>query len=73
MRSKNLTLKQVNVVTTIRNFGHIHGYPPTVRELAHLLTVARGTVVQHLDSLERKGVLRRQPRKPRTLEILQAA
>ena len=73
MPSENLTVKQATVVITIRNFAHIHGYPPTIRELCSLLHIARGTVVQHLNSCQRKGVLRRQPGKPRTLEILQAA
>ena len=73
MPSQNLTLKQADVVIAIRNFAHIHGYPPTIRELAQLLDRARGTVVQHLAALERKQVLRHSRRKARSLEILTAA
>ena len=73
MASSNLTVKQSNVVIAIRNFAHIHGYPPTIRELAQVLDRARGTVVQHIAALEKKRVLRHAPRKARSIEILQAA
>lgn len=73
MPSNTLTLKQTEVVIAVRNFAHMHGYPPTIRELAQMLDRARGTVVQHIAALERKNVLRHAPRKARSLEILTAA
>lgn len=73
MPSTNITVKQANVIISIRNFQHLHGLQPTVRDLAKMLDIARGTVVQHLASLERKGLIRRQPKLARSIEILQAA
>lgn len=73
MASKKITLKQAAVVITIRNFQHIHGYMPTVEELARETNRARGTVFQHLRSLMKKGVIRMQPKKARSIEILQPA
>lgn len=70
---KRLTLLQVDVLTTIRNLSHLHGYPPTISELSIALGKARGTITDHLDALKRKGVLRSKPRSARSLEILQAA
>jgi repressor LexA len=73
MPEKNLTLRQVEIVIAIRNHKHLHGYSPTIRELAAIMNLARGTIVQHIESLEKKAVLRRTPRISRSLEILQAA
>lgn len=73
MPSKNLTLKQADVLVTIRNFQHLHGYMPSVTELAQALQRCRGTAFQHLQALEARGVLRRHAKKARALEILQVA
>lgn len=73
MASKNITIKQATVIITIRNFKHLNGYTPSIRDLAAALHLARGTVVQHIQSLEKKGVLRRTPKIARSLEILSAA
>ena len=71
--ARRLTIGQATLLTTIRNFQHLHGYTPTVRELAALTDRARGTVFQRIQSLERKGLLRRHPKKARALEILPLA
>lgn len=73
MQRKNLTKRQVHALVAIRNFAHLHGYAPTVRELCDILGIARGSVQQHIEALCRKGVLRRKPGSARTLEVLQAA
>lgn len=73
MASRNLTLGQVAVVTTLRNYQHIHGYQPSIREICQTLGKARGTIFQQIAALERKGVIRRHRGKARAIEILQAA
>ena len=69
-KERNLTLRQVQTVATIRNFVHCHGHAPTLRELAELLDRSRGTVMQRIRSLQRKGVIRHNTRQHRTLEII---
>lgn len=71
MPAKNLTMNQVITVATIRNYVHLHGHAPTLRELAALLDRSRGTTRQRIMSLQRKGVLQTAPRKHRTIEVLQ--
>jgi SOS-response transcriptional repressor LexA len=70
---RKLTIGQATLITTIRNFQHLHGHAPTVRELAALTDRARGTVFQRITALERHGLLRRHPRKHRAIEILPIA
>lgn len=70
MKPKRLTLPQVATLTAIRNHQHLYGHSPSIAELAQHAGRARGTICQRLRSLERKGVLRRDPRKHRTLEII---
>jgi repressor LexA len=72
-RPRLITLKQANIIVGIRNFQHIHGYPPTVREIATMMDRARGTIVQQMKSLQKKGIIRTTPRRARSIEILTAA
>lgn len=65
-----LTLRQINIVSTIRNFIHLHGYSPSINEVAQLAGCARGTAMDHIQTLERKGVLKSQPRTPRSIVLL---
>ena len=71
--AKRLTMRQADLVVTLRNLCHLNGYMPSIRELCQVTGKARGTIVKHLVSLQRKGVIRRHPRKARAIEILQAA
>ena len=73
MPIRNVTLAQANIVIAIRNYQHIYGYPPTIRELANLTDRARGTITKQLKSLVKKGVIRTTPKRARALEILTAA
>jgi SOS-response transcriptional repressor LexA len=66
-------MRQCDVLVTIRNFHHLHGYMPSVRDLSTLLGKARGTIQQHLDSLAARGAIRKHRAKARAIEILQAA
>lgn len=66
-----LTLRQVDIVVTLRNSAHLNGFMPSIRELCAITGKSRGTIMQHLHSLERKGIIRRHPKKARAIEILQ--
>ncbi len=65
-----LTPRQHDVLDLVRAGVRTHGYPPSVREMAAALQLSSpSTVKHHLDSLERAGYLRRDPRRPRALEL----
>lgn len=68
---KGLTRRQKEILTFVQRYGEAHGYPPSVREIGQALGLtSSSTVHSHLAALERKGYLRRDPSKPRALEIL---
>lgn len=70
----SLSPRQQDCLTAIRSFRQEHGYPPSVRELCVLMgSRSSSTVHAHLDSLERAGVIHRDPRKARALFILQSS
>ena len=66
----NLTPRQLDVLVAIRNYRHIHGYAPTMQELADQLGTSKVTIFEHVGALERKRVLRRDKHKARSLEIV---
>ncbi len=69
--ASRLTRRQSDILTFIRRYTESHGYPPSVREIGQAMGVtSSSTVHSHLAALERKGYLRRDPSKPRALEIL---
>src|SRR5512142_1753269 len=65
----NLPPRQVDVIVAIRNFRHLHGYAPTMQELADQLGTSKVTIFEHVGALEKKRVLRRDKHKARSLEI----
>jgi repressor LexA len=66
-----LTARQREVLEFVRQFMAKAGYPPTVREIgAHFGFVPR-SIFDHLKALERKGYLRRDGAKSRSLQILE--
>lgn len=66
-----LTGRQKQILEFIRESVRLTGYPPTVREIcAQLHLSAPSTVHAHLANLERLGYLRRDPSKPRALELV---
>jgi len=68
---KGLTRRQQEILTFIQRHTDAHGYPPSVREIGQALGLtSSSTVHSHLSALEKKGYLRRDPSKPRALEIL---
>ncbi|HEV7301194.1 MAG TPA: transcriptional repressor LexA [Tepidisphaeraceae bacterium] len=66
----NLTPRQLDVVVAIRNYRHIHGYAPTMQELADQLGTSKVTIFEHVGALEKKRVLRRDKHKARSLELV---
>jgi repressor LexA len=69
-----LTQRQRQVFDFIRGYAREHGYPPAVRDIGRALGLASpSTVHAHLAKLERAGLVRRDPTKPRALELLAGA
>src|SRR5947199_3943524 len=66
----NLTPRQTDVVVAIRNYRHLHGYSPTMQELADQLGTSKVTIFEHVGALEKKRVLHRDKHKARSLEIV---
>lgn len=65
-----ITTKQLNVLQSIYQFLQENGYPPTVREIGSRAGLSSpSTVHGHLDRLEEKGFIDRDPSKTRTIEI----
>ncbi len=66
-----LTVRQRRVLEVIRNSVERRGYPPSMREIGQAVGLASPSSVSHqLAALERKGYLRRDPNRPRALEIV---
>jgi repressor LexA len=68
---RELTARQQQILDYIRGEIHRRGFPPSVREIGeHVGLSSSSTVHSHLSALEAKGFLRRDPSKPRALEVL---
>jgi len=66
-----LTERQQEIWNYLVEYVDQHGYPPTVREIGERVGLASpSTVHAHLANLERAGLLRRDPTKPRALELI---
>jgi repressor LexA len=66
-----LTGRQREIWSFLVEYVDRHGYPPTVREIGEAVGLASpSTVHAHLANLERAGLLRRDPTKPRALELV---
>ena len=67
----NLTKRQQEIFDFIRRYSDKHGYPPTVRDIGRAIGLtSSSTVHAHLANLEKIGLLRRDPTKPRAIEVL---
>lgn len=66
-----LTPRQRHVLDTIREAVETRGYPPSMREIGELVGLTSPSSVAHqLATLERKGYLRRDPNRPRAIEVV---
>ena len=68
---KELTKRQREIFDFISRYLSQHGYPPTVREIGKAVGLhSSSTVHAHLSKLEGLGVLKRDPTKPRAIEVM---
>jgi repressor LexA len=68
---KDLTKRQREIFDFISRYLSKHGYPPTVREIGKAVGLhSSSTVHAHLAKLESLGVVKRDPSKPRALEVM---
>ena len=66
-----LTKRQQEIFDFIKRYSARHGYPPTVRDIGRAIGLtSSSTVHAHLANLEKIGLLRRDPTKPRAIELL---
>jgi repressor LexA len=70
----DLTKRQQEIFDFIRKYSAKYGYPPTVRDIGKAVGLASSSTVHaHLANLEKIGMLRRDPTKPRAIELLDRA
>ena len=70
----DLTKRQQEIFDFIKRYSAKNGYPPTVRDIGKAVGLASSSTVHaHLANLERLGLIRRDPSKPRALELLDRA
>jgi repressor LexA len=70
----DLTKRQQEIFEFIKRYSARYGYPPTVRDIGKAVGLASSSTVHaHLANLEKIGMLRRDPTKPRAIELLDRA
>ena len=70
----DLTKRQQEIFDFIKKYSAKYGYPPTVRDIGKAVGLASSSTVHaHLANLEKIGLLRRDPSKPRAMELLDRA
>ncbi|MDP7236164.1 MAG: transcriptional repressor LexA [Candidatus Latescibacteria bacterium] len=67
---KMLTDKQKNVYEFIKQQVGQVGFPPSVREIAQAFSISTRAAYDHLRAIEKKGYIRRDPMKPRAIQII---
>ncbi|AJK88857.1 transcriptional repressor LexA [Lysinibacillus fusiformis] len=69
---KKVSKRQEDILAFIKDEVRAKGYPPSVREIGEAVGLASSSTVHgHLARLEQKGFIRRDPTKPRAIEILE--
>lgn len=67
---EDLSVRQINILKYIKEEIRRKGYPPSVREIGEAVGLSSSSTVHgHLATLEHKGYIRRDPTKPRAIEI----
>jgi len=70
--AEHKSTKQVEIYEFIKNQIRDKGYPPSVREICAAVGLkSTSTVHGHLERLEKKGLIKRDPTKPRTIEVVE--
>ncbi len=68
---RKMSKRQQEILDYIVSEVKLKGYPPSVREIGEAVGLASSSTVHgHLDRLEKRGMIRRDPTKPRAIEIL---
>ncbi|MBQ7077762.1 MAG: transcriptional repressor LexA [Lachnospiraceae bacterium] len=71
MSKKEATPKQIEILEFIKSEILAKGYPPTVRDICEAVGLSSTSSVHaHLEKLEKKGLIRRDPTKPRAIELI---
>lgn len=66
--------RQAKILDYIRQVTRVRNYPPSVREIGEAVGLSSSsTVHNHLNQLERRGLIRRDPSKSRTVQLVQGA
>jgi len=72
MARGKISKRQQSIYDFICSYTKDHGYPPSVREIGSAVGLASpSTVHMHLKSLEEKGYIHRDSKKPRTIEVVE--
>jgi len=72
--TSNLSERQLEILAIIKKEIAMKGYPPSVREIGEAVGLtSSSTVHNHLNILEQKGYIRRDPTKPRAIEVLDSS
>ena len=67
---KKLTNRQKQVLDFITDYVRDVGYPPTVRDIANAFKISSKGAYDHLTAIEKKGYIKRNPTKPRAIELM---
>ena len=67
---KELTKRQQQILDFITDYVRDTGYPPTVREIAGSFDMSSKGAYDHLVAIEKKGYIKRDPTKPRAIELM---
>jgi repressor LexA len=71
--NQELTDRQTRILDYIRYVTRVRNYPPSVREIGEAVGLSSSsTVHNHLNQLERRGLIRRDPSKSRTVQLVEA-
>jgi repressor LexA len=71
MADLDLTKRQQEIFDFVKKYSAKYGYPPTVRDIGKAIGLtSSSTVHAHLSNLEKLGLIRRDPTKPRAIELL---
>ena len=71
MNEEQLTERQAKILEYIRQVTRVRNYPPSVREIGEAVGLSSSsTVHNHLNQLERRGMIRRDPSKSRTVQLV---
>ena len=74
MNEQQLTDRQTRILDFIRQVTRVRSYPPSVREIGEAVGLSSSsTVHNHLNQLERRGLIRRDPSKSRTVQLVEEA